>query len=630
MTFPLMPHHDGSPLYVSDSSPDFGGVVQVRLRVPIDFGELEMVQVRSTADHEPFFVEAEQLGVTTGWQWWEASLPVRNRRVGYRWMLCHADGRTEWLSQAGVSELETRDSEDFALVVGNPQPSWLPGAVMYQIFPDRFARSAAADDRPVPPWAVPAAWDDPVEPVSPARARQFYGGDLDGIREHLDHLVDLGVTLMYLTPVFPAASNHRYDATTFDEVDPVLGGNDAYARLIEAAHDRGIRVIGDLTSNHSGSEHDWFRAAFGHPGAPEEEFYYFTDDANTSYESWLGFESLPKLDWSSEALARRFVDGPESVVARWLEPPFSLDGWRIDVANMTGRSGAADHNAAVRQAIRRTMTAVDPDTYLVAESTADATGDLQGDAWQGAMTYVPFTRPLWNWLGDLSTAPYVDSEGETVTTPWYFGQPVRQMPRYTARQFVDSLDRFTSGIPWSVRLGMMNTLDSHDTARFATHARPEVIPVAVGLSMTLPGVPVVWAGDEFGEEGVDGEMSRTPMPWHGVDEPARADRLAIYRRLIALRHAHPVLSTGGLRWVHVDDETLLFVRESDQETLLVLAARGDLSVQLPAGRVVGADEAVAVHGDAELSVQAAGAVVIQATGPAFAVWVLPGVTRPGR
>ncbi len=615
-------------MHVADPSPSFGDEVPIRLRVPRGFGELESVRVRSVADQEPFFVEARPLGIAAGWRWWEATLPIRNRRVGYRWMLSHADGRTEWLNQAGLSDIETRDSEDFALVVGNPPPGWLPDAVMYQIFPDRFARSAAAEGRPLPGWAVSAAWDDPLDPISPARGRQLYGGDLDGIREHLDHLVDLGVTLVYLTPVFPASSNHRYDATSFDRVDPVLGGDAAYARLIEAAHARGIRVIGDLTTNHTGSEHEWFRAAFAHPGAPEEHFYSFTDSTNTAYESWLGYESLPKLEWSSGELARRFVDGPDSVVARWLEAPFLLDGWRIDVANMTGRSGEHDHNATVRQAIRRTMTAIDPDSYLVAESTADATSDLQGDGWQGAMTYAPFTRPLWNWLGELSTEPYVTAEGETVTTPWYFGQPVSGMPRFTARQFVDTLARFTSGIPWSVRRGMMNALDSHDTARFATHADESVVPLAVGLSMTLPGVPMVWAGDEFGERGVDGEMSRTPMPWSSAGDPAVSARFELYRALIALRHAHPVLGTGGLRWVHVDDAAVVFVREGADGSLLILVSPTDVEITVAGDAVVGAAEAVAVYGTASLNTLDDGSVAIHARGPVFAAWALPPVVAP--
>jgi len=624
----LLPHHDGSPLYVSHLAPQLGDVVAVRLRVPAGYGPLAGVRTRSNPDHEPEWTDAVLLGSSGGWDWWEAPVTVRNPRHGYRWVLVHEDGAVEWLNQTGLHRIETLDAEDFALVASPAPPAWLTESVMYQVFPDRFARSAQADAHPTPDWAIPADWDDPVDPVVPARSQQFYGGDLDGVIEKLDHLVSLGVNLLYLTPIFPAASNHRYDASSFDRVDPLLGGDEAYVRLVEASHARGIRVIGDLTSNHSGDRHEWFQAALGHPGAPEEEFYYFTDDANTRYESWLGVPTLPKFNWASQELRDRFVEGPDSVVAKWLKPPYSADGWRIDVANMTGRLGNVDLNAEVRQLLRRTMIEINPDTILLGESTNDAASDLQGDGWHGAMTYPSFTRPVWGWLSEPTHAPYTAYDGSTQTEPWFFTQPIGGIPRYTAAQFVDAVVRFTAGIPWRVRLGNMQPLDTHDTGRFATNAAPGTVPVAAGLMMTLPGLPVVFAGDEFGLLGVDGEASRTPIPWGTEGEPAVAERLALYRELIALRHAHPVLSTGGLRWVHVDDECVVFARESADETLLVLAAKGDADAELPAGALPGAAGAEPLFGDATLAVAADGSVLLSADGPAFAVWRLAGVDVP--
>jgi len=627
MTF-LVPHHDGSPLYVPNQEPALGAVVRVRLRVPAGYGPLAVVRTRSNPDHEPEWTDAAHVGSADGWEWWEAPIAVRNPRHGYRWMLQHTSGRVEWLNQTGLHSIETLDAEDFALVAFAAPPAWMHEAVMYQVFPDRFARSAAADARPTPDWAIPAQWSDPVDPVMPARSQQFYGGDLDGVTEHLDHLVSLGVNLLYLTPVFPAASNHRYDASSFDTVDPLLGGDEAYIRLIEAAHARGIRVIGDLTSNHSGDTHEWFRAAFGHPGAPEEDFYYFTDAANEEYVSWLGYASLPKFDWSSDELRERFIEGADSAVAKWLTPPFSTDGWRIDVANMTGRLGAVDLNAEVRQLLRDTMLRINPDAILLGESTNDAASDLQGDGWHGAMTYPSFTRPLWGWLSDPTGDAYVDADGTTTTQPWFFGQPIGGIPRYTAAQFVEAVVRFTAGIPWRVRLGNMQPLDTHDTARFATNAAAGTIPVAVGLSMTLPGLPVVFAGDEFGLIGADGETSRTPIPWDTLGTAPTDDRVALYRDLIALRRAHPVLGAGGLRWLHVDDETVVFVRESVSESVLVLASRGDADIALEPGLVPRALEAQVLFGDATLATATDGGVLLSAEGPAFASWSLPGVTAP--
>ncbi|OJU38887.1 MAG: alpha-glycosidase [Microbacterium sp. 69-10] len=623
-----LPHHDGSPLFVSDDAPALGDTVSVRLRVPAGYGPLRAVRTRSNPDHEPEWTDAVLLGAADGWDWWEAPIHVRNPRHGYRFVLLHEDGRVEWLNQTGIHIGETLDAEDFALAATPAAPAWLHGSVMYQVFPDRFARSVQADEHPTPDWAIPASWSDPVDPVVPGRSKQFYGGDLPGVVEHLDHLVALGVDLLYLTPVFPAASNHRYDASSFDTIDPLLGGEDAYVRLIEEAHARGIRVIGDLTSNHSGDRHEWFQQALGHPGAETESFYYFTDAGNTAYESWLGTPTLPKFNWASDALRERFITAEDSVVAKWLKPPYSIDGWRIDVANMTGRLGAVDLNAEVRQLLAETVRAINPDAIVLGESTNDAATDLQGDGWHGAMTYPAFTRPLWGWLSEPIGAPYLTYDGQQVTEPWFFTQPIGGIPRYTARDFADAVTRFTAGIPWRVRLGNMQPLDTHDTARFATNAAPGTMPVAVGLSMTMPGVPVIFAGDEFGLTGADGESSRTPMPWSRQHEPELAEVFETYRSLVGLRRSHPVLGTGGMRWLHVDDETVVFVRESAEECVLVLATRGGADVELAPGALPGAADAVELYGDATLASASDGAVALAAEGPAFAAWSLPGVRMP--
>ncbi|GAA1809377.1 alpha-amylase family glycosyl hydrolase [Agromyces neolithicus] len=623
----LTPHHDGSPLHVSTQTPALGDVVRVRLRVPDSFGPLRWVGTRSNPNREPRFDEAVLVAEAHGWQWWEAAVEVENPVHGYRWLLVGQDGRQHWLNQVGLSNVEVRDHDDFRLVTHAPAPEWAASSVLYQVFPDRFAKSRSApsdvlrERGELPDWAIPAEWTDPVDPVPPARSAQLYGGDLDGVREHLDHLEALGVNLLYLTPFFPARSNHRYDASTFDHVDPLLGGDDALVRLVEAAHARGIRVIGDLTSNHSGDAHEWFRAAQADPAAPEREFYYLHDDG--TYESWLGVPSLPKFDWKSPELRRRFIEGADSVVARFLAPPFNLDGWRIDVANMTGRLGDEDLNEQVRRTIRATMLDVNPDTLLLGESTNDAASDFQGDAWHGAMTYTPLTRPLWSWLQQ----PGSPAGGG-------IGFALSQVPTFTGREFVAAHVRFAAGFPWRTRVATMNALDTHDTPRFATSAVPGTVPVAFGLAVTLPGIPVVWAGDEFGLTGVDGEASRTPIPWGSEASAEVAPVLATYRALVGLRRSHPVLATGGIRWLVVGDDAVAFVRESADETLLVFAARAAAtlsfeSAALSVGSALPArsDVAAAVFGNAGLEASD-GLVTLSATGPTFAVWRLPGVAAP--
>lgn len=609
------PHHDGSPLHVSNPYPRLGETVTVRLRVPHGFGPVKAVYARSNPDKEPKFLAAQLATGGDGWDWWDAAIEVENPVQPYRWLVVREGSTPCWINATGVHATETRDTEDFKLAIYPEPPHWLRESVLYQIFPDRFARSDAADARPVPEWAIPAKWGDRVDVLQPGRSHQFYGGDLDGIVDRLDHLASLGVSVVYLTPFFAGRSNHRYDASDFAHVDPLLGGDEALIRLVEAVHARSMRIIGDLTTNHCGSGHEWFRAAYGNPDAPESEFFYWLNDEHTEYVGWLGVSSLPKFNWASAELRRRFIEGPESVVGRWLRHPFALDGWRIDVANMTGRYLADDFNAEVRQTVRRTMDAVNPDTILLGESTNDGSADFQGDGWQGAMTYANFTRPLWGWL----SVPGAPSS--------YFGQPIGRIPSYTGTQFLEAHRHFSAGFPWRSRLGNMNALDTHDVPRFATNAREGAIAVALGLSATFVGMPVIWSGDEFGLVGEDGEASREPMPWGRVT-PEGQSVLELYRDVMPHRGEHVALTDGGMRWLHAEEDVLVYVREHANESVLCVAARAPYRVPLDAGAVLGAGEAERLFGPGELAVQAGGEVELAADGISFTMWRLPGVAAP--
>ena len=351
------PHHDGSALYVSNRTPAPGDTVTVWLRVPAAARVVD-VHVRVIPDAEPRFVKAQpdpsrSDGIDT---WWAAEIECHNRVTPYRFLLTGAPQTAPagpvsgyaWLNGTGLHRRDVPDSSDFRLVVHDasqaPPPSWALDSVVYQVFPDRFAASErsvlapGSDPVRVPDWAVPAAWDDPIVARSSGLVpKQLYGGDIDGIVEHLDHLERLGVDCVYLTPFFPARSNHRYDASTFDAVDPVLGGDEALRRLTAAAHARGMRVLGDFTTNHTGSSHEWFLAARADARSPERDFYYWTGP--DTYVGWFGVPTLPKLDYDSEELKRRIFEDEDGVVRKWLGPAGGLDGWRVDVANMTGSKG---------------------------------------------------------------------------------------------------------------------------------------------------------------------------------------------------------------------------------------------------------------------------------------------------
>jgi alpha-glucosidase len=596
------PHHDGSEMYISDPSPELGDVVAVRVLVPPGF-ECRRVWVRTTPDGEPYFDEATIDASNNRGTWWLAHLRAHNPVTSYRFALEGGPCGHRWLNGAGVFTHDVPDIDDFRLTTFPSPPGWLADRVAYEIFVDRFATSGAV--REWPAWAAVSSWGDPIDLGRPAQ--QLYGGDLPGIERRLDHIAAVGANLLYLTPFFPAESSHRYDASTFDHVDPLLGGDAALVSLAEAAHRRGMRVIGDITANHSGGTHEWFGAARVRADSIEAGFYLFREHPD-DYESWSNVRTLPKFDLRNGELRRRLFEGPSSVVGRFLGAGVGLDGWRVDVANMAGRLGDVDVNRDVAKAMRRTMDEVRADAYLVAEHLYDAHADLLGDGWHGTMSYAGFTEPVWRWLGgpDASRIRFVKPLG------------IHALP---GRLMAATMRSFSAIVPWRTLTANLNLLDSHDTARFRTIAGSRERMIAgLGLLMAWPGVPMIFAGDEVGVEGVDANRARAPMPW----DRARWDSalLEAVRRLIGVRRSSHALQHGGLRWVHVGDDVVVLLRESVTERVLVQVSRADHSP-------VSVDrDALSVHGrigplfgDAELVVDGP-AVAMPTDGPAVHIWRL--------
>ncbi len=599
------PHHDGSEVHVYDLPSEPGDDTTVLLRVPRG-SAVEAVVLRYLRDNEPKAVVATVDRTTETDVWWRATFPVWNPATPYRWLLSGGDFGYTWLNGVGLQPFDVPDADDFVATLDQGGPEWHLESVVYEVFPDRFASSGLGVEPPE--WAVLREWDARPNGRSRETSVEWFGGDLVGVAERLDHIASLGANVLYLTPVFPARSIHRYDASTFDAVDPLLGGDEALAALTTAAHARGIRVLGDLTTNHVGSSHEWFIAARdGHE--PEREFFYFDDALPYGYECWAGVPTLPKLDYRSGELRNRIYGNGASVVRHWLEPPFSLDGWRIDVAHLTGRRRDQDVLAEVSKGIRAAAIAARPDALVVAEHGHDARADLRVGGWHGTMNYAGFTRPVWTWLrGDV--LPPVPAK-EFVELPV-------GVPRLPGEAAVESMTRIRAGVPWSAHIHSWVILDSHDTARFRTIAGSrERQLVGLGLQMTTPGVPMLFAGDEIGLEGDWGEDSRRTMPW-GRPETWDGELLEAYRRLVALRRGSRALARGGIRYAHVSADTIAYVREAVADTVLCLAVRdGDQQVRVPLAPLGGTELETLWGDDARID---GGEAILPEGGPAFHVW----------
>ena len=429
---------------------------------------------------------------------------------------------------------------------GHDVPSWVQDAVFYQIFPDRFARS----DRVAKPSNL-EAWD-----AEPTR-HGYKGGDLRGISERLEHLERLGVTAIYLNPVFQSASNHRYHTHDYFRVDPMLGGDDALRELLDAAHERGMRVILDGVFNHASrgffpfsdllengeksAYRDWFRVhAFPLNAYGEGEI---------GYDAWAGLPALPEFDTDTQAV-REFLWG---VATHWLE--FGIDGWRLDVPN------EIDDDAFWRE-FRRRCREVDPECYLVGEIWGDASRWVQGDQFDAVMNY-PLARRIFGFVAaDLNTREMAQSGYEQIE---------RRNAEATGEALAAELTRYAP----AVVSAQLNLLGSHDTPRIRTLLCEDdrAVRLAYAMVMTLPGAPCIYYGDEIGLTGGHDPGCRGAMPWgdDGAWDRALYDELAA---LAALRHEHEALRRGAFEVAFAEDDVLAY-RRGTSDGLLTVVNAGD-------------------------------------------------------
>ncbi|EOB0169169.1 maltodextrin glucosidase [Escherichia albertii] len=504
-----------------------------------------------------------QPGVTA----WRAAIALScgqpRRRYSFK-LLWH--DRQRWFTPQGFSPIPPARLEQFAVDAPDIGPQWVADQVFYQIFPDRFARSLpreAGQDRVYYHHAagreiILRDWEEPI--TAQASGSTFYGGDLDGISDNLPYLKKLGVTALYLNPVFKAPSVHKYDTEDYRHVDSQFGGDGALLRLRHNTQQQGMRLVLDGVFNHSGDSHAWFDrhncgtgGACHNPESPWRSWYSFSDDGTAL--DWLGYASLPKLDYQSESLVNEIYRGEDSIVRHWLKAPWNIDGWRLDVVHMLGEAGGARNNLQHVAGITKAAKETQPEAYIVGEHFGDARQWLQADVEDAAMNYRGFTFPLWGFLAntDISYDP-------------------QQIDAQTCMVWMDN---YRAGLSHQQQLRMFNQLDSHDTARFKTLLGRDVarLPLAVVWLLTWPGVPCIYYGDEVGLDGKNDPFCRKPFPWQ--EEKQDTALFALYQRMIALRKKSQALRRGGCQVLYAEDNVVVFVRVLNQQRVLVAINCGE-------------------------------------------------------
>lgn len=562
--------------------------------------------------------------------YFSVSLALPEKLVRYHFKV--ADSRKILFYDAsGASEYCSNEWE-FEFTPGFTTPDWAKGAVMYQIMVDRFCNGDKSNDvvndeyiyigrgvSHVDNWSEPSAVDG---------TRQFYGGDFQGVIDKLDYLSKLGIEVIYFNPIFVSPSNHKYDTQDYDFVDPHFGkivndgggtvahyasnnfsadkykirttdlenlaeSNKLFIKLVEKAHEKGIKVIIDGVFNHCGSFNKWmdregiYRGNKNyHPGAyeskdsPYSSFFKFGNESwpdNGSYEGWWGFDTLPKLNYEeSEKLCEYIIN----IGRKWVSPPYNVDGWRLDVAADLGHSEEFNHQFWRR--FRKAVKEANPNAIILAEHYGDANAWLRGDQWDTVMNYDGFMDPVsWFLTG-------VDKHSDN-SNPSMLGN---------AEAFNNAIKYFLSRLQTESSLVAMNELSNHDHSRFLTRTNKMVGCVATSgtkaaqenineaifkqgviMQMTLPGAPTLYYGDEAGVCGWTDPDNRRTYPW-GKEN---LEIMEFYREAIALHRHNKVLKTGSYKPLASNQNLVCYGRFDDKDAVVtaINTSNSDMEINIP-------------------------------------------------
>lgn len=440
----------------------------------------------------------------------------------------------------------------FQIAVYDPTcapPAWTQGQVIYQIFPDRFAKGTLSPDTP-PRVAQNVHGREPIFlewgdlPEVPPKGRDFYGGNLRGIIDKLDYLHDLGIDCVYLTPIFESPTNHRYDAMDYFKIDPMLGTEADLVELVEGVHARGMRIILDGVFNHCSHDSKYFNkagwygenvGAYRSQESPYYRWFEFTEWPE-KHVGWVGVETMPEFVECPEH--EEYFLGQDGVSNYWLRRT-GMDGWRTDVTPWMTEE--------FWRRFRRSVRATNPEAYLIAEDWNDATHYFVGDTFDATMNY----RFTWAARG-------------------FFALDVLSVVEFDER-----LANWLRDTPAPFQLSQMNLIDSHDTARALTMCGNDKrrFKQMITFLLTYVGSPMICYGDEVGLEGDFAEAARQSFRWEGGDE----DLQDFYRRILAFRRESAPLRFGGVETLLADEtqRAYAFARHFSDESVVVVFNAGN-------------------------------------------------------
>ena len=605
---------DGTARYVCPLEPEVGETVTLKFRAAKE----DNIQIRLAINNELYTMESERTyGAFT---YYRAEWKLKDGMTSYYFEI--QDGEEVWYyNRSGLTDGRI-PYYDFRLAPGFSTPDWAKGAVIYQIYTDRFYNGDPENDVETREYFYIGDYSSKVTDWNKYPAamgvREFYGGDLQGVIDKLDYLQDLGVEVLYFNPLFVSPSNHKYDIQDYDYIDPHFGkivedggellspgeksnkkatkyqkrttsfanleaSNELFIKLVEELHRRGMKIILDGVFNHCGSFNKWmdreciYERKKGYaPGAyisresPYHDYFRFFSDEekdwpyNGKYDGWWGHDTLPKLNYEESVKLENYI---LNMGRKWVSPPYNVDGWRLDVAADLGRSN--EYNHQFWKKFREVVKNANPDAIILAEHYGDPREWLGGDEWDTVMNYDAFMEPITWFLTGMEK----------------HSDEMREELRGNADNFTRAMTYHMANMMVPSLLTSMNELSNHDHSRFLTRTNhmvgrvaelgpeaanefvnPAVMREAVAFQMTWIGAPTVYYGDEAGVCGFTDPDNRRTYPWGHEDQ----QMLGFHKEMIRIHKEHEALRTGAVVMLHCEKNILAYGRFTEEEQIIVI------------------------------------------------------------
>jgi len=592
---------DETRQYVTPYDPSPGDTVNISLRTAKNNTENICLHIHGLDMSMYNMVKA---GSDAVFDYYEATITAPDGHLRY-YFTVECNGEVFYYNKNGL-HAALDPAYNFRLAAGINVPEWAKGAVMYQIFVDRFRNGDPTNDVVPHEYAYlgltakPAPWDSDAQPLDVCN---FRGGDLRGIMQKMGYLQSLGIEVIYLTPIFVAPSNHKYDIQDYDNVDPHIGvivddggealrfervhnryatkyrhrvtseanleaSNALFAEFVEAAHRHGMRVILDGVFNHCGCFHKWMdkegfyeKGAYNNPDSPYREYFVWRNDG--TYYGWWDNSNHPKLNFEESP---ELCDYILKIAAKWVSPPYNADGWRLDVAADLGRTEEFNHKFWKR--FREAVKTANPEALILAEHYGDPSPWLDGQEWDSIMNYDAFMEPITWFLTGVNK----------------HSEESRSCLKNNAIAFENAMRFHMAKLNIHALESSMNQLSNHDHSRFITRTagatgrlhtvgpraaevgvNRDIMMEAVVFQMTWPGAPTVYYGDEAGLMGWTDPDSRRPFPWGRED----ATLTELHRVLIGLRRAYPVLKSGSVDFLWTNHGFISYGRWDERQKVVV-------------------------------------------------------------